>query len=312
MNNPIKDVLPREIESEGLKNLLNYYANGIDQVVNFGTHVIKWDLELMNRDVLGDKHLPIMLSLRNFVELVDSTSILIRQSSIDPCKVILRSMLETYFNLEYLLEKDSEQRALNFMGWHSMQKLKFYKKLDNSRPEGKQLLSKIKKDKTTQNFQIGNIPNLEEAINNIESLFQKKEYSSIKQEFTRLKKQGEKNPKWHRLFNGPKTLVDLANHVNLSGLYEFLYRFWSGPIHGTDIIDGKIVQNNEQKIDMFQIRFPKDAQAVSNYIVSISLMVYMLIIDKRIPSKRSDFENWYLTIQDFYLKLGSSNNIEIN
>lgn len=310
MDKPITNLLPREIDSIDLKHYLDYLSNGIEKIVNFGTHLIDWYIENTNNEH-GDKHLPTLLFLRNFVELVDSSTILIRKSSIDPCKVILRSILETYFNLEYLLKENSEQRAYCFLGWHSMQKLKFYRKLDKKKQEGKQLASQIKKDKTSQNFEFGNIPFLEEAIKNLESLFNKEEYVPIMQELNRLKQNGEKNPIWYRLFNGPRNIVELANEIKLSGLYELLYRFWSDSSHGVDILDGKIIRNNEDGIDIYQIRFPKDAQIVSNYIASISIMVYKLIIYKKLVHKKNDFETWYLSIKKFYLSLSSENKIRI-
>ena len=52
---------------------------------------MKWDAD---KGRAGDENTPPLLFLRNIIELGDAISILIKNSSIDPAKPLLRSLLK--------------------------------------------------------------------------------------------------------------------------------------------------------------------------------------------------------------------------
>src|SRR5882757_387006 len=114
---PVDEIIPRESD---VQDTLNKFAQGIDDAVNFGSHILNWDTQANNKG--GDHNLAIALQFRHFLELIDANSILVRNSSIDPGKLILRGMLETYFGLEYMLEKDPIDRAMAFLVCHAHHK----------------------------------------------------------------------------------------------------------------------------------------------------------------------------------------------
>lgn len=304
--NSVDLFIPREIESKELENILNAFEGGLNKVVDFGGNLVKWDIEVAKG---GDDNLPIILSLRHFIELIDSVSILVKKSSIDPCKLILRGALETYFSLEYLLEKNTPQRSMAFLVWHTHKKLKTYYRLDNSKQESKSLANAIRNDKLLSDFQLPAIPDIQNAIDNLQSLLKEPHYLEGEAEYQRLRASGEKNPTWYRLFDGPKKIEDLAKYLNLSSLYEMLYRDWSGPTHGTDIIQGKIFGNDANSVDIVQIRYFKDAQSITSWALTISLRAYQTFIEKRVPNKKPEFLKWYSTISELYKKVASKGEI---
>src|SRR5690348_1216563 len=159
--------IPRQIEDKELEKVLNAFSRGLDQVVDFGSNLVKWDVETARGQ---DDNLPITLSLRHYLELIDGASILIKKASVDPAKLLLRGALETYFGLEYIFEKDTQQRCMSFLVWHAHKKLKTYKRLDGSTQQGKQLEQAIKKDELLSDFSLPTIPRLTSAIDNLENL----------------------------------------------------------------------------------------------------------------------------------------------
>jgi hypothetical protein len=89
--NPVPEILPREINDDHLREILTQLALGLEQAVNFGTHILKWLAEIDT----SERHRTVFIMLlRQYLELLDAVSILVRQSSIDPCKILLRSMFE--------------------------------------------------------------------------------------------------------------------------------------------------------------------------------------------------------------------------
>ena len=298
--------IPRQIEDKELEKILNAFSWGLDKAVDFGSKVIKWDIETARGQ---DDNLPITLSLRHFIELIDGASILIKKASVDPAKLLLRGALETYFGLEYIFEKDTQQRCMSFLVWHAHKKLKTYNRLDTSTQQGKQLEQAIQKSESLSDFSIPTIPRLAEAIENLENLLRLPLYQQVEAEYQRLINQGEKNPAWYRLFNGPNNVDELAKRLNQQAFYEFLYRDWSGPTHGTDILQGKIFRNERNTVDFVQIRYPKDAQSVTSWGLTLSIRMFQTFVNHRLPDKKDELKTWYLTIRELYQRVTSKEEI---
>jgi hypothetical protein len=81
-------------DNQELLKTLGRFADLIQETVNFGTHVLEWELGSAPG---GDETAPITLSLRHILELLDSVSINIRNACVDPCKLLLRGALESFF-----------------------------------------------------------------------------------------------------------------------------------------------------------------------------------------------------------------------
>ena len=92
-----ENVLPRDPEPY-LKEKLNLFANTLEEIVNFGTHLLIADIQKKRSG--KDNFVP-TLFLRNILDISDSISILIRKSATDPAKIQLRSLLESCLNLAY-------------------------------------------------------------------------------------------------------------------------------------------------------------------------------------------------------------------
>lgn len=100
--NPIEEILPQN-RDEYLIKIQNHCSDQISEMVNFGTHILNWDLEIKREG--KNNNIP-TLFFRNILEISDSISILIKESSIDPAKIILRSLIENILQLIYMIEED--------------------------------------------------------------------------------------------------------------------------------------------------------------------------------------------------------------
>jgi hypothetical protein len=256
MHKAIEYILPRN--QTVVKKELEKLSSLIDIAVDFGTHLLKWQVE---KTQSGDQHLVPILFFRNILELADSISILIKNSSVDPAKPLIRSLLENSFGLEYLLEKDQKNRSLSFNVWQIHEELKFLNKLEENTKVGKQLLGEIKKDKYVKEFKIDD-PRLELEKKNATNFLKLPHYISIEKEYQRTNSI-RKNPKWYTLFDGPQDIEQLAKKSNNHTLYEFFFRKLSYNVHATDLVKGKLILNKNGKTDIIQIRFPKDAQEIT-------------------------------------------------
>jgi len=295
---PILDILNRLIENEDTKRILSDYSSGVEELVNFGTHILNWDLQ----EATGkDENLPIVLMFRNFLEQLDAISILIKEGSIDPAKIIVRSLLESYLGLEYILEKDTNNRALGFLVWHYINELKLYKKLKPGTEEHANFKSKLDKN----GMQVPQIDKIDDHIKDVEYLLSLPIYSIALAEYKRIKGSGKskkKNPNWFELFDGPENIENLANYLGKQTLYEAYYRSFSGTTHATNIIQGRVQLMEDKTPAIVQIRFVKDANLVVGAAFNITISMYFLMLQKRIPSHKADFKEWYVPEVSEYFK----------
>jgi len=306
MKDSIKELLPREIENENLVKLLNEFSQTIDQFVNFGTYILDWDIANLKG---GDEQMPVILLFRNFLELLDSVSILVKKSSIDPCKVILRTALETSLGVEYILKENTIDRAMSFLVCSYYKELKVLEKHDITTEHGKQFRSVFFRDENLNGVTIPTPDNLTDKIRGLKELLQSTSYIKVKTEYERTKKSDKKSPEWYRLFGGPGNIKELCDKLKIPVLYEVFYRNLSDSIHGNDIIHGKIAESSNGNIDIYQIRFYKDAQEVTSLALLLTVRLYDIYISERLPQRKLDFKNWFQTVYEPFSKITNKNKI---
>ncbi|MDD8019903.1 MAG: DUF5677 domain-containing protein [Acidobacteriota bacterium] len=303
--NPIKEFIPREIESPQLKAVLSQFSAFIDETINFGSHVFKWGIENIKG---GDENIPVFLTYRHIFELLDSISVLIKESCVEPCKSILRALFESFLTFEYILEKDTEQRGRDYLIWCRHRELKYYRRHDPTDILYKEYNSKIKKDKLLKNMKRLIIPDIKAQIDSLNIIFSLPSYADSEKEYQRMR-----NPKWwFNMHKGPNDIQTLATYLGYAAFYDILYRFWSDFLHGTDIMRGKFSIDKPGEVAFTQLRLPTEAQFVTLMSVSFALSVIRNLINHYVKSRKQEMRIWYLKeIRDKYLELAKMNRIEV-
>jgi hypothetical protein len=301
--------IPRDIrEDSQLSEILDYFSNLIDETVNFGSNAIIWCINSIKK---GTEFIPVFLAYRHMFELLDAISILVRESCIDPCKIILRSIFEALLSVEYILEKDIKQRATDFLVWSRHQDIKIYRRYNPKDQLYKNFDAILKKDKHFKNWKRLEIPNIEEQINTLSEIFQIEPYSDSEAEYQRLKKKNGSPKWWFNLHGGPKDIQDLSTYLGRPAQYEILYRQWSAIAHSIDILKGKILIDDKSDVASFiQIRLPTDAQFISIFAVGFAVTTTQIFINFFAKEKIQTFKQWYENeIRDKYIDLTKKNKI---
>ncbi len=307
MTKSIDEILPHKIDSE-ISGLLINFSDLINEVVNYGTHILKWLIE-DSKD--GDEQIPLIMFFREMLEKADSISILIRNSSVDPAKVILRSLFELHLYISYLTENHFSDRSMAFLVWNTKNKIQINRAFYKENQESKNLQKQCENDDILFDSNIlQDLPSPKLILDNLAALLKRPEYQKALKEFEKTKTRMKRNPTWYSLFNGPSNIQQLASYLKISLLYEFVYRYWSGSVHSTDIINGKIVKSknsigDEDKVsaDIIQIRLPKDAQHVAAYTLILIIKTFNVIMETKISKNKVLYNAWYFSIRDQLFKV---------
>jgi hypothetical protein len=177
-------------------------------------------------------HTPILLLVRHVIESVDGVAMLVSSSGSHPCQPLLRSALEAVLGVLYILGKDTKQRALAYQVAHAHKKIKLYDRLDPTTPTGKELRRLLDGDPMEDFFNALPFLNYPKMIANLQAMLVAPDFQPIEAEWHRVKALNNKrDPEWYSLFGGPRNVRELAVRLRMTGMYEFLYRFWSESVH---------------------------------------------------------------------------------
>lgn len=291
-----------------LRAILDSYGNSIDQYVHFGSQLVERD---SNRDMpeKRDGYIVPLLYLRNLVENIDAIGILIRHGASDPCKSLLRTVVENFFSLEYLHESP-DQRSMCYHVWNTYQHIKLYEKLDGHSDRAKQFNAQLSQDK----FMRPAGPMISPFVDNLKASANKllalDHYKDVVAEYQRTVTK-TRNPQWYSLFDGPINVEGLASHSKFFGLYE-LYRSLSNNVHGTDVAHDKISGIAGGRINVLPLRYPKDADMITGFVHELCLAAFYTYMQKRLPEKQGDFDRWEILTRPFREKMGKGEFIKFH
>lgn len=294
----IEDILPR-LESSKPESL-NNLSKLIDEALDFGTNLLKWELEKSQK---GDEHIVPILFFRNILSVADGISILIKNSSIDNSKSLVRVLIESIFNLEYLLQENTKNRALAYLVWNAHKDLKFIEQINSQTESGKRLKANISKDKFAKDIAIEYRPEFDEGKKNAEELLKQPDYIPVEIEYQRTHHSIKKNPNWFTLYDGPIDFEQLSAKINLNSFYQLNYRFYSKNIHSTNVHKGVLLTNEDGSGSIIQIRSWKDSISTSVETLNLLLLTFMTFQRKLLPERKDDFLKWYGEFRNEYLQL---------
>lgn len=289
---PNEDFIPRNIENSGIQEILDEYSSVLEELVNFASVVAIWCTE----EIQDEKLTPLHYSFRHIFELIDAISVLVKYSCIDPCKILLRSVLESILSIKYILEKDTEKRLKAFMTclWH--QDINDLRKMNPDDNMHNQFLALKRRDKYMRDIPLPEIPK-EKVIENIEKLkdlLDSSEYRESEIEYKRLKRaRCGRKPRWYSMHGGPANIEKLAEHFDLTLEYEFRYREWSELSHGFDIIRPNIVIDDQGIGKISQIRLPKDAFEITKMAMQYGEEIILPYIEYLVPKKIQEAKELY-------------------
>ncbi|MCQ6277583.1 hypothetical protein JMM81_22275 [Bacillus sp. V3B] len=295
---PNKYLLDRKNDKE-IQKILNRMGRLLDEVVNFGSHVLDICRETYN---FTEYETPIATTYTEYLSLLDGITVLIKKGTGDPIKPLLRSMLEMKFNIEYLLDEEEKKGVLAYQVAHAQKKIANWKLVDPTTQQGKEFLKKTS--------DLGMDPSKfkpKENIARLERGLSKGKYKEVNEEWKRTKKEMGRRPSWYSLYNGPRGIIDLAKHLGQENYYEIIYRNLSRFLHGGSALDR--ITNFEEGFGVNPgIRRLEELPQHLNFAVVFALEIYHKMIKKYNPNKAVEYAQWYVdNIQNEFFELTQAN-----
>jgi hypothetical protein len=246
---------------------------------------------------------PLYLYL-HIVEMLDGVQVLVSQSCPLPAASILRSAFEAMISLLYILAADSKRRALAWLYQYARNRSNTYDQLDASSQRGAPLRAAIEKE------EVGiSLPPAEDVLRvaaPVREFLERPDLAEVKAEFAACKeRRGGREPRWYELFDGPRSLEQLAAKVDKGTIYQILYRHWSGVAHAHDI-SRFITSTPSGEPAIRPLRDPLDVPQVASLGASLFLDASRSLIAHYRPGE-DFFTKWYLEeIAAAYISLSNA------
>lgn len=299
---PFEKFIPRSIRPD-VKDLLDHFSDLIEEVVNYGSQVSRWSAEKITK---GDENAVAFLMYRNIFELIDSISVLVRNSCAEPCKILLRSLFESFLNFNYLFEKDFKLRGMDFLVCSRYKEIKKLKRFDPKDPLYAEYQEKKARDIISKDIPQKPVPDIEERLESIKKVLELPSYIESSGEYKKYMSEHKGKPpkNWYSMRNGPYDIYHLANHLNFPLQYEIFYRSWSELVHGADIIDEKLSMVEPGVAAFTQLRYPSAAPFVTLMAIAFGLSTIKSMSYHYVPEKVKENADWFhREIEPLYSKL---------
>lgn len=307
---PVAGFLTRKLPAE-VEKFLGRLADLLDSAVTFGSHAFVF-CDKGTSELSGHHHASMLLLYRHVLEMIDGVSVLVRQAAVDPCQPLLRSAMEASMGIEYMLEKETEKRALAYQVVHIRRRIREHTRNDPSTEAGKDFQKALDDDKLSSGIQIpahASAP----AIDKLAQVLAMPEYTPVDQEWERLylkhAKAGRKGvPPWYSLFDGPRSIRQLALHLKRGGMYDTLYSNWSESVHA----GGAMLTVAGRASTIRMLRHPQRAQLVTVFGVSFASEATRSMLTRYAPNKMEDWKTWYLSIRSFFQEISSREILKVS
>lgn len=232
-------------------------------------------------------HLATLGLARNVLAQVDGVTILVEQGAGECCGPLLRSVWEGYFGILYILDSDTERRALSYIVSHYQRRLRMYSELDGSTIEGTALRREATGEAeaaalATHRTMTTEIANCQRELNS-------PSLAPIDAEWRRLKASNPRDPNWYTLFNGPKSFRQLAQRHKKYVFYKTWYDKWSGTIHAGNGLENVGWQGGTD-LRFKPVRHPEDVQQACVLAAWASLGTVESLVKFFEPSRWKAFE----------------------
>ncbi|WP_234733413.1 DUF5677 domain-containing protein [Tellurirhabdus bombi] len=292
MINPVDTLFPKKIEDEKTREALEEYSKILHEMVCMGTHLLEGSL-LKTKGVYEEYVAPLLF--KRILEIIDSISILVKEGSIRSCEILLRSFVETGFSLEFLLEQNVDYRSKCYVVVDIYSKISRLKKELQQHPDTANANLNYKNN----SFLYNDTPELfdkeksKELLKYYEEKLLEPGYDEINKIY--LIKCSNKpysgKVKWYYLDSNVNNLSQLAIQLKKFDMYDLIYRQYSSPTHGDDILNHDL-RLSEGNIHVAPLRNYATAPYTANFVLTLGILYFDLFMASGLCRPINYYNRW--------------------
>lgn len=181
-----------------------------------------------------DEHIGLLFPLLQLAETIDAVELVLQGASAVGAGVLLRSAFETLLTIEWVAKRGVEKYGAAYVVADIHRRLVGLEQYKKEGQRRDQLQAALKADKLPSAIVVPVIGDAEQQTVGLRQLLEAPHLKDASMEYERAR--GTKTTiDFYALWEGPRTVEQLARRLGRSGQYEVLYRWWSLTVHGVDL-----------------------------------------------------------------------------
>ncbi len=295
---PLETILYRELSIASAREAIDNVSPLLQEVVNYSTNVFARCVSSAPGEI---ENYAVPLIYLHMIEMTDGIEVLLSKSCPTPAKLLLRSLFEALLFIEYILEENYENRALAWIAFFVRKRLALYRSHDPSTNEGRHFRALLKNDKLVGDIRIQYPAEFDDFITHYEEdLLNSPKLEPVQREIERYKREKSRKPRrWYHIFGPqppkktPHSVEQLAKHLDMTAMYEILYREWSAIHHVTE--PARFISTTKNKRQAIRpLRDPSEIEMVADFAEVFMVYATRLILRKFRPGEERALAEWHL------------------
>lgn len=242
-------------------------------------------------------HTTVLMQCRSVIDLLDGIELLVRGGSSFSCFPLLRSAMEGYWGMKWVLDDTTGRRGKVYQVAHAHRAIEYSQRFDRRTRANEQLRKALEGQPHVQLLKGGGVDADAVARKKL-ALLAEPEYADIEQAWqtaaAKRKKAGRAGaPAWYSIFGKPESIRALAYAVEEGFTYETMYALHSDSVHGGNALDhiGPAPEGEEKPIR--PIRHPGWLSKVTSHSVNIACGIAPLLLTRYAPDQGAVFLQRY-------------------
>jgi uncharacterized protein DUF5677 len=274
------------------------------EVADYGALLFERLLLAKREDEVKDQRLALVCPYLMLIEMLDGVEVLLSSAACIPARLPLRTAFEAMLTIDFMLETDTQRRALAWVLCDIHRRIRLYETHDPKTDAGREFQRDYENDALARGPQ----PTVDsgQPVAKLRTMFALPQYVGIESEFQRLRSARRgRPPHWYNLFGGPRDLRGLAQRCNKAAQYGVLYRTWSGTAHADDLYR-QIVRSKNPGLSLRVLRDPSELSTMAGLAISFFMDATRKLLEHYLPAELPAWRAWYVgRVQEPYSSLAA-------
>lgn len=247
----------------------------LDSLVVYGAYLID-EIREQNSLVNNEETRIILMILRDYLENLDSLSVLLSEGCSQGCIPIQRTLLEQYLSFVFLFGEDFEEKLRAYKLCHTHERIR----------AGEFLLKGLKENDEEA-------IRIEAGIKSCKDMFKQEEYKELETSWQKFYESKHYPPNWYHIIRKKgKSIKDIAQKTDKLDAYNQIYGYYSKYTHGTiALLDYQRLEDREFKIKKLRVPFFVYQFCCQNFLMCSE--IYLLYVKKYLLDLLKEWGHWY-------------------
>lgn len=283
-----KTILNRDVARAQIAEVRDLCSPVLEHVIDNGVRIFE---RCSHTAQDGDENLGILFPFHHLLEMADGVHILLDDSAVAASHPLLRAMFEALLGIKYVLEENTDRRALAYVVADVKSRIRLYEQMDPATEIGKQFGAETGL-RPEDGFPFPDVEKIREAKANLGQMLSRKPFVEIADQFDELRATRGRMPAWYAVDNGPRNLRELSRHLDELDNYDVLYRQWSKTTHALDLNRQLTAGTSGAAIKV--IRSAMGIETRYTFAINFVLGASRLVLQHYRPGELDQQSRWYM------------------